>query len=117
MKPTYHLFNGVVASWLLASIMAPDARGAEASPLAKRITETKVFPERIVWVGDREPSEGESQALWDALEVIRPPKVDEGIAQVEQFISDHPASGWTPSLHSHLGVYNRTVGRYSLALQ
>ncbi len=86
------------------------------SPVAQQISRKKVFAEPLIWVGSEQPSDTDSEALLEALDTVRPPRVQSGIAAVESFISTHANSPWIPSLHANLAAYHRETGRYSLAL-
>ncbi len=101
---------------LLIDVIPAHAAG-ESSPLAQRISQAFVFPQPIVWVGETEPGEAESQALWEGVQILRSQGAEACVAALERFVKAHPQSAWAASLQSNLGKYHRDHGRYTPALQ
>lgn len=56
------------------------------SDLCERIQKARVFRERILWVGSEQPPEGESSALWNALEMVTTNRAYEVLTPVEDFV-------------------------------
>ena len=75
------------------------------------------FRNAWVWVGKAPPSDADNQDLWRAIGQFKTADVAAGLAALEGFISDHPDSPWTPSLHANFGQHYRERGRFSLALE
>ncbi len=92
-------------------VVSPDA------DTATLVSSTPVFAEQIVWVGGTPPPETESLAVLELLQDLRrgdPLQPD--WRPLEDFITDHPRSAWTPSLRTSLASWYREHGRYSRAL-
>ena len=104
-----------IIGWL-ACATGPLFAANRQSELAQKIINEPAFPYRLVWAGDQTPSENESQALWDALQIMRETGVRAGITRLELFVAANPHSPWTPALQSNLAQFYRRHGRYSLAL-
>jgi RHS repeat-associated protein len=101
---------------LICTCSSASAANQQPSDLLQRISHSFTFPQPILWVGDQPPDEAENQALWAALEAARTNRLAEPLQRVDEFISVHPTSAWTPSLRANLGAYYRQSGRYTLAL-
>jgi len=86
-----------------------------ADAAAKQVIQMPLFPQPLVWVGP-EPSQAESQALLDDIDVFKTNGVAAGFKALEQFVADYPQSGWTPDLQIHLAEHDRARGRYAEAL-
>ena len=110
------LLTGPAAAQLADPAPLPD-RSKSTNSLPERITQALVFPQRIVWVGKQAPSDADSLALLDAIAQFQPTNITTGLTALERFISEHPASPWTPSLHQNLAEHYRERGRLTLALQ
>jgi len=138
-------FSGWAGCSLAVSILllmgAPkaSAQPGGTTDLADQTTQTRIFPEPLVWVGEHAPETAESEALLAILGQLQreladpiPVKIvttNAGIITatykrapihypvLEQFISQHPDSPWTPSLRANLAEWYREQGRYTLALE
>src|ERR1043165_2915721 len=132
-------FLRVMAMVVAANLLGPALEGQEPLLWADQVSETRVFPEPLVWIGERAPGEVESKALFDLVsrlrEQLRSPSVlrtsvtngDSVVTTVrrapvdyellEPFIATWPDSSWTPCLRANLGKYYREQGRYTLALE
>jgi len=86
------------------------------APFASQSSPQPALDYPIVCVGDIAPSPSESAELWAGV-VQYQTDPQAGLATLEQFVSDHPDSPWTPSLRSNLGAVYRKLGRDTLALQ
>lgn len=122
MKTCFLLrYRKTLYAFLLAATMIllgkTNAATTKIAEIAQEISNRPAFLFRLVWISDELPPEHESQALWDALQVLHNEGIKPGIARLEQFVSAYPVSAWTPSLESNLGLHYRRQGRYSLALQ
>src|SRR5881296_1861783 len=102
---------------LLWLAVAPSlAAPAGPVPLAEQIGRKRIFAEPVIWVGSGPPSDADSEAVLTALDAVRPPQAQIGIAALESFIKACPESPWIPSLHANLAAYYHETGRSSVAL-
>lgn len=83
-----------------------------------KLTHQHFFPwQPLLWVGPLQPSEAESEELWDIYEDNRnKPSNDQAIGSLEAFIKNHPNSPWVPSLQANVAMYYRQNGYFTSAL-
>ena len=87
------------------------------SNIATHIKEKAVFAEPIIWTGELPNNAVESDLLWEALSVFDKNGVEAGYLAIEQFVSNNPESGWTPSLRDNLAQHYSSQGRFSKAIE
>jgi len=93
------------------------ARAAE-SDLAARISEARIFPQPLLWIGSNAPTHADCAALWAELQPEgRTNQQTRQIDRLEKFVAKNPDGYWTPSVRANLAVYYRKSGHYSLALK
>ena len=98
----------------LALLTAPG--WAATDSYTDKLTQARLLPQPLLWVGQTPPSEAESQELWTAFAVGEHKPFDEVAGNLEAFIKVHPNSPWVPSLQSSLGTWYRRNGYSTLAL-
>ena len=111
MKSTF-----CIISVCLTAVVALQAQSA-LSEINERITTAKIFIQPLVWVGEVEPAQQESEALWSAAEKAKRDGFHAGCRHLEEFIAANPASPWIPSLRGNLASAYRETGRYTRALE
>jgi tetratricopeptide (TPR) repeat protein len=115
---TRHVWMKHGCVWSLAFTMfVATALAQTAEELATQISQRPAFQHPIIFVGEQTPALAESQELWFDLTLMRAHGVPTGLAALENFVTNHLDSPWTPSLRNNLAHYYRQNGRYSLALE
>ena len=115
MKPFRPII--VITSFVLGCATAFCALEASNENFSSQITESRVFRQPIVYIGERVPALLESQQLWEALTAFRSGGESAGLPALEQFLSMYTNSIWAPSLKSVLANYYQERGRPTPALQ
>ena len=105
----------VLALGIWVMLLACVAESAELKD-SQTLQRSRLFDRPTVWVGASGPDEGEATLLLDAAKEAAQ-DTRKFISLIEDFVSAHPSSGWTPSLHAGLGQYYRDQGYYSRALE
>ena len=82
----------------------------------ERIKGAKIFIQPLVYIGDVEPTQQESEDLWSAAEKAKREGFHTGYRHFEEFIAGNPSSTWVPSLRANLALAYRDTGRYTRAL-
>ncbi|HYG22560.1 MAG TPA: cysteine peptidase family C39 domain-containing protein, partial [Verrucomicrobiae bacterium] len=84
------------------------------------LRQAPLFKEPLIWVGSERPPESQTRALYEiaAVEAWNDnASADEKVSRFESFIAQYPDSAWNPALLANLGVYYRSEGRYTKALE
>src|SRR5579864_127803 len=102
---------------LLLFVSTSSTRAGSVNDQAAHISQVRLFDIPIVWIGDKAPTESETQELWESVRNLSQAKPDERFTPLAAFVKQHPDSAWNPSLQALLGRYYRVHGRYSLALE
>src|SRR5258707_415606 len=69
------------------------------------------FEHLLVPIGDQPPDRAETAELHFYLVQYQSGNQAEALLGLENFVTNHPASVWIPSLHSDLGFHYRQIGR------
>ena len=85
---------------------------AEEKASSDEVQELRVFPHRILPVGDS----SEPAASAELLSLLKGNDKAAAITDIESFLERNPGSEWRPSLESNLGAYYLGRGRYTDAL-
>ena len=114
LKP---LIRAVAVGLIIANSSRPSlvAAGNDLS-LPDRISRSSAFYQPLFCVGNTPPADAENQENWAEVEKINVRGAGPSIGFLEQFVSDHPASPWAPSIHANLGRYYAERGRYTKAI-
>ncbi len=78
------------------------------------VSQTTIYPEPLVWVGNTPPSQAESQAL---LQLIEQLDKEPQWAEWEAFIAAHADSPWAPSVQAQFAYWSWDRGLNSVALR
>jgi hypothetical protein len=109
---------GLMAIAALAFILiSRQTRAQVVSPARQRLLTNFYFPQRLVWVGDRAPSDIESHMLMELLDEWTASGRQIGLSDLEMFLAAFPSSPWAPSLHANLGQWYRSRGQSTIALE
>lgn len=91
-----------------------DRATAQTTNATQQILDFKTFPQGIVLIGDKAPTEAENKELLEVLNHLDETWWTSGL---EQFFSDHPKSPWAASLHNDYASFCRETGRTTKALE
>jgi hypothetical protein len=81
------------------------------------IAQSLFFEHLLVPIGDQPPDRAETGELYFYLVQYQSGHQADALLGLENFVTNHPASSWIPSLRSDLGYHYRQVGRDTMALQ
>lgn len=102
------------ASRALADTRTNDSMATMA--YTKRLMQGIHIGRRLVWLGDKEPAEAESQELWECFSYEGPDTRTEISGNLERFVKAHPSSPWRPAIELSLGSSYMKAGYFSEAL-
>ena len=80
------LVAGIVSTWMLCVAALVPAQ--ETPSLEERIQTEQLFVEPLCWVGETKPSQTESIALWNAIDLKNTGQRTAMISALEQFMED-----------------------------
>jgi RHS repeat-associated protein len=99
----------------LPAVTGPNAATNTISYTQKLMRGNRM-PGGLIWLGDKAPSDAESQALWEAFISENGGNFAELPESLESFLKDNPDSPWRFSVNLCLGQRYRQTGYFSLAL-